>query len=140
MRTTVIGTYEDFAAASRATAALMQAGFAQAEISIVGHEAAEEGSRFAFAGGLARALHGAREDDFNSRLVDGLAQLGVPPRQAAQHADHLRGSGGLVAIQVDPDRAQQGEVVMAREGFTGRYAVGALPLRAPAPVRVATVA
>ena len=137
MRTTVIGNYEDFAGASRAAAALMQAGFAQAEISIVGHEAADEGSRFAFAGSLARALHGAREDDFNSRLVGGLAQLGVPPRHAAQHADPLRGSGGLVAIQVDPERAQRGETLMAQEGSTGRYSVGT---RREAATRVPSLA
>lgn len=124
MRTTVVGLYEDFAAASRATAALIKAGFAQSEISIVGHEAADEGPRFAFAGALARALNGAREHDFASRLVDGLARLGVPPRHAAQQADHLRGSGGLVAIQADSDRARQGEAVMGREGATGRYVIG----------------
>lgn len=140
MRTTVIGNYEDFASASRAAAELMQEGFAQAEISIVGHEAAEEGSRFAFAGSLAQALHGAREDDFNARLVGGLAQLGVPPRHAAQHADPLRGSGGLVAIQVAPDRAQKGESVMAREGSTGRYAVGAPAMRQGAAPRIPSLA
>src|SRR5918993_3161645 len=83
MRTTVIGLYDDFAAASRASAALMKAGFAQAEISIVGHEAVDDGSRFAYAGALAPALSGAREHDFANRLVEALARLGVPPRQAA---------------------------------------------------------
>jgi len=133
MRTTVVGLYEDFAAASRASAALMKVGFAQAEISIVGREAVEEGTRFAFAGSLARTLAGAREADFNCRLVEGLARLGVPPGQAARHAEHLRGNGGLVAIQTDVDRAQRGETVMAREGVTLRYRIGAFPLRGPAP-------
>jgi len=125
MKTTVIGVYDDFASASRASAALMQAGFAQAEISIVGHEASDDGSRFAYAGALARTLTGAREHDFAHRLVDGLARMGVPPRQASEHADRLRGSGGLVAIQVDEARARAGEAVMGRQGVTGRYVIGA---------------
>jgi len=131
MRTTVIGLYDDFAAASRASAALMKAGFAQAEISIVGHEAVDDGSRFAFAGALAPALSGAREHDFASRLVEALARLGVPPRQAAQHADHLRGSGGLIAIQAQPERAQFAESVMGQEGETGRYVIGSFSSRLP---------
>ena len=47
-----------------------------------------------------------------------------------------------IAAAADLDKATALRLldVMAREGFTGRYAVGALPLRAPAPVRVATVA
>ena len=83
MRTTVIGLYDDFAAASRASAALMKAGFAQAEISIVGHEAVDDGSRFAFAGALAPALVG------RSR-----ARLRQPPGRGAGPARRAAAPGG----------------------------------------------
>ena len=71
MRTTIVGNYEDFAAASRVAAQLMIAGFAQAEISVVGREQVSDGARFAFAGALAQDLSGARDEDF----VQGRASL-----------------------------------------------------------------
>ena len=63
MKTTVVGDHENFAAASRAAAELMIAGFTQAQISIVGRDVvagADGASRFAFAGAVARVRWRAR--------------------------------------------------------------------------------
>jgi hypothetical protein len=125
MKTTVIGNYDDFAAASRVAAELMVAGVAQAEISVVGREEVSEGARFAFAGALAQDLSGARDEDFEQRLVAGLARLCVPPRAAARHASTLAKRGGLVAIHADCERARKAHAVMAREGTAERYVGGA---------------
>lgn len=140
MHTTLIGIYDNFAAASRAAAALMLEGFSQSEISVVGHEAAADGSargelfaaRFVFAGALGRGLAGAREDDFLSRLVESLARLGVPPRSAMRHAQSLAQTGALVAIRADVDRAAKGEGVLATFGAVARYVTGPVPFRRPA--------
>ena len=125
MKTTIIGNYEDFAAASRVAAQLMIAGFAQAEISVVGREQVADGARFAFAGALAQDLSGARDDDFEQRLVAGLARLCVPPRAAARHAATLAQQGGLVAIHAEYERARRAESVMGREGAAESYVAGA---------------
>ena len=130
MKTTVVGEHEDFAAASRAAAELMIAGFTQAQISIVGRDlvAAQDGaSRFAFAGAVAQSLAGANEDDFQDRLIAALAHLCVPPRSAARHAEKLARSGGLVVVQADVERARQAETVMRRHGVATSYAAGSVP-------------
>jgi len=128
MKTTVVGDYEDFAQASRVAAELMIAGFAQAEISIVGRDTMHDEARFAFAGELARDLSGAHEHDFTSRLVAGLAHLCVPPHDAALHAEAITDGGGLVAIQSDHERALRALAIMRRHGMAESYAVGAVPL------------
>ena len=125
MKTTIVGNYEDFAAASRVAAQLMIAGFAQAEISVVGREQVSDGARFAFAGALAQDLSGARDEDFERRLVSGLARLCVPPRAAARHAAIVGQQGGLVAIHAECARARRAESVMAREGAAESYVAGA---------------
>ena len=125
MKTTVIGTYEDFATASRVAAELMMTGFAQAEISVVGREEVDDGARFAFAGALAQELSGAHDSNFQHRLATGLARLCVPPRAAARHAASLARTGGLVAINSDSERARRGETVMACHGHAESYVVGA---------------
>jgi hypothetical protein len=130
MKNTVVGEHEDFAAASRAAAELMIAGFTQAQISIVGRDVAATGddaSRFAFAGAVAQSLAGASEADFRDRLVAALAHLCVPPRAAARHADLLSRSGGLVVVQADVERAKQAETVMRRHGVATSYAAGSVP-------------
>ena len=136
MKTTVVGEHGDFAAASRAAAELMIAGFTQAQISIVGRDviAGRHGaSRFAFAGAVACALAGAAEHDFRARLVAALSHLCVPPGAAARHAEKLVGGGGLVVVQADVEGARQVELVMRRHGVPTSYAVGSMPLsRAPA--------
>ena len=126
MRITIVGDYQDFAIASRVAAELMVAGFAQAEISVVGRDEVDDGSRFAFAGALAASLSGARESDFARRLVTGLASLCVPPRAAERHAAALAHGGGLVAIHGDAERARRAESVMQRHGLTERYLAGAI--------------
>ena len=128
MKTTVIGEYPDFAHASRVAAELMIAGFAQAEISIVGREAKDDEARFAFAGELARDLSGAHERDFTSRLVAGLAHLCVPPHDASLLAEALADGGGLVAIQSDHERALRALAIMRRHGVAQSYAAGAVPM------------
>jgi hypothetical protein len=133
MKMTVVGDHEDFAAASRAAAELMIAGFTQSQISIVGRDVvAPEGaaSRFAFAGAVASALAGATEDDFGDRLVAALSHLCVPPRAAMRHAGKMSDSGGLVIVQADVDRARQAETVMRRHGVATSYAAGSVPLAA----------
>jgi hypothetical protein len=130
MKTTVVGEHHDFAAASRAAAELMIAGFTQAQISIVGRDHVDsnnDASRFAFAGAVAHSLAGANEDDFQDRLVAALAHLCVPPRAAARHADKLAHSGGLVVVQADVERAKQAETVMRRHGVATSYAAGSVP-------------
>jgi hypothetical protein len=124
MKTTVIGTYEDFGAASRVAAELMVAGFAQAEISVVGREEVEGGARFAFAGALAQELSGARDSNFEHRLLTGLARLCVPPPAAARHAASLARQGGLVAIHTECGRARRGATVMAQHGHAESYVAG----------------
>jgi len=128
MKTTVVGDYQDFAAASRVAAELMLAGFAQAEISIVGRDAARDEARFAYAGALAQGLSGAHERDFESRLVAGLAHLCVPPRAAVRHAGALAQGGGLVAIQSDDERAKRALGVMRRHGPAESYSAGVVPM------------
>jgi len=142
VKTTVIGEYNDFAVASRVAAELMVAGFAQAEISIVGRaeEAKQRASRFVFAGALARDLAGARENDFKTRLVTGLARLCVPPREATRQAEGMIHGGGLVAIQAEPERARRAESVMRRQGRAESYAAGALPMMQAGRVRNAALA
>jgi len=130
MKMTVVGDHEDFAAASRAAAELMIAGFTQAQISIVGRDvvaAPDSASRFAFAGAVARTLAGASEDDFSERLVAALSHLCVPPRDARRHADKLAPGGGLVIVQADVERAKQAEHVMRRHGVASSYAAGSVP-------------
>ncbi len=124
MKTTVVGDFRDFAVASKVAAELMVSGLAQAEIGIVGRDP----SRFAFAGALARDLAGARDDDLETRLVDALARLCVPPRAAARHAQSLGEEGGLVAIHVDHERARRAEALMRRHGVVESYAAGMPPL------------
>ena len=128
MKTTVVGDYKDFAAASRVAAELMLSGFAQAEISIVGRDTAHDEARFAFAGALAQGLCGAHERDFEPRLVAGLAHLCVPPRDAARHAGALTNGGGLVAMQSDHERAKRALGVMRRHGPAESYSAGAVPM------------
>lgn len=134
MKTTIVGDYEDFATASRVAAELMVAGFAQAEISIVGRDEVgvpslpAAASRFAFAGALAQDLAGARESDFEPRLVAALARLCVPPRAAAKHAAAMLHGGGLVAIHAESERARRAECVMRRHGIAESYAAGTLPM------------
>lgn len=141
MKTTIVGDYGDFATASRVAAELMVAGFAQGAISIVGRDELirpslpGSASRFAFAGSLAGDLTGAREDDFEPRLVAALARLCVPPRAAARHAAAMLRGGGLVAIQTDSERARRGESVMGRHGSTHSYAAGTLPMARAGRVR-----
>jgi hypothetical protein len=130
MKTTVVGEHIDFAAASRAAAELMIAGFTQAQISIVGRDvvaAEDRASRFAFAGAVAHSLAGATEADFHDRLVAALAHLCVPPRAAARHAGKLARSGGLVVVQADVERARHAETVMRRHGVATSYAAGSVP-------------
>jgi hypothetical protein len=130
MKTTVVGEHEDFAAASRAAAELMIAGFTQPQISIVGRDVVtgeQGGSRFAFAGAVACALAGADEHDFRDRLVAALSHLCVPPRAAARHADKLVDGGGLVVVQADVERAKHAEIVMRRHGVAASYAAGSVP-------------
>ena len=131
MKTTVVGEHEDFAAASRAAAELMIAGFAQSQISIVGRDLVAErdvAARFAFAGAVAHTLAGASEHDFHDRLVAALAHLCVPPRAAARHADSIARRGGLLVVQADVERAKQAEAVMRRHGIATSYAAGSVPL------------
>ena len=123
MKTTVVGQYVDFAAASRAAAELMIAGFTQAQISIVGRD----DLRFAFAGAVTRELAGATHDDFENRLVCALSRLCVPPRAALRHAVSLADGGGLVAVQAEADSARRAEAVMNRHGTAASYAAGAVP-------------
>jgi hypothetical protein len=130
MKTTVVGEHEDFTAASRAAAELMIAGFTQAQISIVGRDlvaSPDSASRFAFAGAVAQSLAGANEADFQDRLVAALAHLCVPPRAAVRHAEKLAGSGGLVVVQADVERARHAEAVMRRHGVATSYAAGSVP-------------
>jgi hypothetical protein len=145
LKTTVVGDQEDFAAASRAAAELMIAGFAQAQISIVGRDVAAGGhdaARFAFAGAVSHALAGANDRDFRDRVAAALAHLGVPPRAAARHADDLARGGGLVVVQADAERARRAESVMHRQGLATSYAVGSAPCVdvARAPAHAAAVA
>ena len=131
MKMTVVGDHENFAAASRAAAELMIAGFTQAQISIVGRDVvagAEGASRFAFAGAVARALAGASEHDFENRLIVALSHLCIPPRAAARHAQGLAHGGGLVVVHADIERAKDAEAVMRRHGVASSYAAGSLPM------------
>lgn len=136
MRTTIVGEYEDFAAASRAAASLMIAGFPQAQIGIVGRyvalhdDDAEGGGRaqFAFAGTIARGLTGAVEHDFDERLVCALSRLGVPPAASRRHASALEGGGGLVVLQTSPDDVRRAEAAMRQHGTVATYAVGPVPI------------
>ena len=129
MKTTVVADHEDFAAASRAAAELMIAGFTQAQISIVGRDVSAGGvaARFAFAGAVACELAGASERDFGERLVAALSQLCVPPGAAARPAERLVRGGGLVVVQADVERAKQAEHVMRRHGVPASYAAGSVP-------------
>jgi hypothetical protein len=138
MKTTVVGDYKDFAAASRVAAELMVSGFAQAEISIVGRDSAHDEARFAYAGALAQGLCGAHESDFEPRLVSGLAHLCVPPRAAARHAGALAQGGGLVAIQSDHERAKRALGVMQRHGPVESYHAGVLPMARAGRGRIRT--
>ena len=131
MKMTVVGDHEDFAAASRAAAELMIAGFTQAQISIVGRDvAADSGhaTRFAFAGAVARVLAGACDEDFENRLIVALSHLCIPPRAAARHAQGLANGGGLVVVHADVERAREAEAVMRRHGVASSYAAGSLPM------------
>jgi hypothetical protein len=131
LKTTVVAEHRDFAAASRAAAELMIAGFTQAQISIVGRDVIAGGrgaSRFAFAGAVACGLAGSAEHDFRGRLVAALSRLCVPPATAARHADNLLRGGGLVVVQADVDRARDAELVMRRHGVPASYAAGSMPL------------
>jgi hypothetical protein len=131
MRTTVVGQCVDFAAASRAAAELMLAGFAQSQISIVGRDDA----RFTFAGAVTRDLVGATHDDFENRLVCALSRLCVPPPASLRHAVSLADGGGLVAVQAEADAARRAEAVMNRHGTSASYAAGAVPFVRPARER-----
>lgn len=131
MRTTVIGEFHDFAAASQAAAELMVVGYTQAQISVVGREVmsgADDASRFAFAGAVARELAGSSEDDFVDRLVFALSQLCVPPRAAVHHAESLAAGGGLVIIQTYPERASQAKAVLDRYGSASSYFAESPPM------------
>ncbi|MFO1313331.1 MAG: hypothetical protein U1F41_14850 [Burkholderiales bacterium] len=133
MRTTIVGEYEDFAAASRAAASLMIAGFPQARIGVVGRNVAFNGdaegrAQFAFAGAIARELTGAVEDDFDERLVCALSRLCVPPAESSRHARALEGGGGLLVLQVPAEDARRAEAIMREHGTAMTYAVGPLPL------------
>lgn len=135
MRTTIVGEYEDFAAASRAAASLMIAGFPQAQIGIVGryvalHDDAEGGGRaqFAFAGTIARGLTGAVEHDFDERLVCALSRLCVPPAASRRHASALEGGGGLVVLQTSADDVRRAGAAMRQHGTVATYAVGPVPI------------
>lgn len=123
MRTTVVGQFADFAAASRAAAELMIAGFAQAQISIVGRDDA----RFAFAGAVTRELAGATREDFEDRLVCALSRLCVPPRASLRHASSLADGGGIVAVQAEADAARRAEAIVRRHGTAACYAAGSVP-------------
>jgi len=128
---TVVGDHEDFAAASRAAAELMIAGFTQSQISIVGRDVVtgvDGASRFAFAGAVARVLAGASEGDFENRLIAALSHLCIPPRAAARHAGRLAHGGGLVVVHVDVEQAREAEAVMRRHGVASAYAAGSLPM------------
>ena len=80
MKTTVVGDYQDFAAASRVAAELMLAGFAQAEISIVGRDAARDEARFAYAGALAQGggLVAIQSDDERAKRALGVMRRHGP--------------------------------------------------------------
>ena len=133
MRTTIVGEYGGFAAASRASAALMIAGFPQAQIGIVGRNVALHGdhgdtAQFAFAGAIARGLTGAAEHDFDERLVCALSRLCVPPAASRRHAAALEGQGGLVVLQASADDVRRAEAVMREHGTVASYAGGPVTL------------